>query len=786
MTGISAAVVGLLVAAAPEGVLTRAPELLASVPAEYPPDAASAGITGVVTLAIVIGETGDVLQATVVDPGPHPGFAPAALHAVVQYRFRPAELDGVPVAVEIAYRYEFTLSKAETAEAPPAPAAPPAVAAEAAPPAPPEPEGSASYEAVVRGSRASREIAVHEVAAAQIRTVPGTQGDTLRVIQNLPGVARSPFGIGLLVVRGSDPNDSAVTLDGIPVPMLFHFGGLTSVVSSDVIESLEFYPGNFGARFGRALGGAVELRTRDPRRKAGGLAQLDVFDGRVQLEGGVGPGAGYVAVRRSWVDAVLAVALPRVAPDTANELRVAPRYYDYQAKTSQPLLGGVASVVAYGADDAMTYVEESERSGRPTFGLRTLFHRAAARWRGRTGPLAHDLTIAVGRDSFDVIQSDDFGVLTEIRALSVRDAVGWRVSDRLALELGVDTLLRRYAYEVYAPPLAAPGAFGSPVADVPLTVGERAAGTWFSPGAYFEADWRVLAPLRIVAGLRADADTRLSAPRAWLDPRLSIFYDVREGTTLLAAAGLYGAAPAPEETTRSFGSAELGPQRSLHLAAGVRQALPWDLGLELTGFYKSMWDLVVPTRATDEDGRLLHLSNGGLGESYGVEVLARRELTRRLHGWLAYTLSRATRRDDPTMPGFPAWHPFIFDQTHVLTAVLSLRLGHGWLLGTRVRAVSGNPYTPNEGAVLDAGSGRYRCLPGPTPYGARMPGFFQADARVDKRFSFRRWSLSLYLDAQNVTNRANAEYWFSNYDCSEQVPIPSVPFLPTFGLRGEW
>jgi hypothetical protein len=57
---------------------------------------------------------------------------------------------------------------------------------------------------------------------------------------------------------------------------------------------------------------------------------------------------------------------------------------------------------------------------------------------------------------------------------------------------------------------------------------------------------------------------------------------------------------------------------------------------------------------------------------------------------------------------------------------------------------------------------------------------------VDKRFSFRRWSLSMYLDAQNVTNRANAEYWFPSYDCSDQVPIPSVPFLPTFGLRGEW
>ncbi|HYG66196.1 MAG TPA: TonB family protein, partial [Anaeromyxobacteraceae bacterium] len=365
------------------GVLTRAPELVRFVPAEYPPDAASAGISGSVTLAIVVDEHGEVVQASVVDPGPHPAFAPAALHAVAQFRFLPAEIDGVPAAVEIEYRYEFALAVAETAAPPPGPEPSPS-------PPPPAPAVSSSYDAVVRGERAPGEPTLRPLTAERIRTVAGTQGDTLKVVQNLPGVARSPFGVGLLVVRGSDPNDTAVTLDGIPVPLLFHFGGLTSVVSSDVIEALEFQPGNFGARHGRAIGGAVELRTRDPRREAGGLAQLDVFDGRAQLEGGVGRGAGYLAVRRSWVDAVLAVALPRVAPDAANELRVAPRYYDYQAKVSHPLLGGIASVVAYGADDAMEFVDEDERSDRPTFGLRTLFHRLALRWRGDTGPIAHD------------------------------------------------------------------------------------------------------------------------------------------------------------------------------------------------------------------------------------------------------------------------------------------------------------------------------------------------------------------------------------------------------------
>jgi TonB family protein len=85
----------------PAGTLTRAPELNEPVPAEYPPEAKAAGVEGTVVLSIVIDAEGEVTQAVVTDPGPHPSFAAAALHAVQQFRFRPAEIDGKPAAVEI-------------------------------------------------------------------------------------------------------------------------------------------------------------------------------------------------------------------------------------------------------------------------------------------------------------------------------------------------------------------------------------------------------------------------------------------------------------------------------------------------------------------------------------------------------------------------------------------------------------------------------------------------------------------------------------------------------------
>jgi TonB family protein len=792
-------------------------------------------------MAVVIGPDGAVTGLRVVDPGPHPAFAPAAEAAVRQFRFRPAEIDGKPAPVEIEYRYDFVLER----KAPVAPTEAPillrgrviergtrapvpgadieagGVTAEAGPDgsfalrglAPGEVEVRVvspehepitvketiatdkvveveyrlrrrhydPYEAVVRGERPRREISVRTVDVEEVRTVPGTQGDVIKVIQNLPGVARSPFGIGLLVVRGSDPGDTEVFLDGIPIPLVFHFGGITSVISSDMIEALDFYPGNFGTRFGRATGGAVEIRSREPRDAFHGLAQVDIYDGRAQLEGPLLGGDLAVSVRRSWVDAVLRAALPS---DTTDSLRIAPRYYDYQAKYSRPLAGGTLSLLAFGSDDKLEFVEESDQPGRPNFFLGTLFHRGAARWRANFGPVQSDAVLYGGRDSFDILQGSSFGVLSEVWSLGLRETARWPVSSALTLEAGVDAVARRLEYSLYSADAGSPGQVESGGGAAETVLEEKSTGGWFSPGAWVEAEWRPVPRLRLVGGLRLDSDSRLRTARAWLDPRLSAFWEPVDGTTLTAAAGLFGKPPEPGEMTALFGNLDLVASRAAHYAVGVRQALPWESSAEATLFYKSLWRLVTPTNAV-EGTEPLRLSNEGRGESIGAEFLLRKELARGLFGWVSYTWSRALRLDDPTIAGYPDWHLFGLDQTHNLTVVLSYRLPGDWIVGTRVRAVSGNPYTPYVGHVLQE-SGRYQCIASPDVLSARVGPFFQADARLDKRWVYDDWMLALYVDVQNATNRSNAEFRVPSYDCTSQVEIPGLPIFPSIGLRGEW
>src|SRR5690606_5111385 len=141
-------------------------------------------------------------------------------------------------------------------------------------------------------------------------------------------------GAGAIIVRGGEAHDTRAYVDGQYVPLIFHFGALSSVYASELIQEVEFEAGNFGARYAPATGGRVELVTRDPVAELPLVADADVYDGSGLMETRVSDDlAGALAARRSYVDAVLNAATQLVP--TAFEgmgFSVAPRFWDYQAK----------------------------------------------------------------------------------------------------------------------------------------------------------------------------------------------------------------------------------------------------------------------------------------------------------------------------------------------------------------------------------------------------------------------------------------------------------------------
>ena len=208
------------------------------------------------------------------------------------------------------------------------------------------------------------------------------------------------------------------------------------------------------------------------------------------------------------------------------------------------------------------------------------------------------------------------------------------------------------------------------------------------------------------------------------------------------------------------------------------------LTVDLTGFYKDLRRLVSRTEdIAERDGmpRPLIYDNGGKGRVYGLELVARHEFANNFTGWFAYTLSRALRTDS----GKSDERLFDFDQTHILTAVGSYSLPRNWQVGGRFRLVSGNPRTPVVGSVFNASFDRYDPVYGEVNT-ARNGTFHQLDLRVDKRWIYQSWMLSLYLDIQNVYNRANPEGLTYNPDFSASRRQQGLPILTILGIRAEF
>jgi len=767
------------------------PKLVETVEPTYPEAKRASGEAASVSLTLTIDRKGEVTDVTVAESAGSE-FDEAAITAARGLRFEPAQKNGEAVPAKIRYVFDFKL--APPSEPPAAAAAATAAVPAAATPAPaaatPTAAAAAEDDALdleVQGEKPPREPTKHAIAAEEISRIPGTNGDAIRAIGNMPGVARPPGGEGMLIVRGSSPNDTQVFVDGTNIPMIYHFGGLSSVIPTEMLEKLDFYPGNFGPQYGRAMGGVVDVGVRSPRKDhLGGLLQFDLVDGRMLVEGPVSKSTRFMlAGRRSWLDAWLGPVLK----DSGVGVTKAPVYYDYQAMVEHDFTRETTlRLFAFGADDRFKLTLNSPESEDPAIGgdakQSSSFGRLQARVETRpSSTIRISSQVSAGREGQHVTVGT-LGFDFKLDSIGARSDVRMQLAPWITAVAGIDIEYLSYDVTWKAPPAN----FDSTQSTGPLfgrpTVELKGKGDVFRPAAYTMLELTPVSGLKLFPGVRADYN---SDTKGWtVDPRIGVRYDIHAGfprTTLKGGVGLYHQPPQPYQSIEPFGTKGVGSPTAMHYSAGVEQEISHPLELSVEGFYKDLNDLVVPVAAASSTQNGQSYQNNGSGRAYGSEFLLRYKPQGqgRFFGWVSYTLSRSERRDAAS----DAMYTFDYDQTHILTALGSYKLGRGWQAGLRFRYISGTPYTPEIGGVMDYDAGTYAPVSSNDRNSARTGAFHQLDFRVDKTWTFSAWKLSAYLDVQNTYLHENPEGVSYNYNYSKSSNLTGIPFLPIIGLRGE-
>jgi TonB family protein len=658
------------------------------------------------------------------------------------------------------------------------------------PPSPPDVElGGPVAEVTVRGTRPPREVTKRTLEQRELNRIPGTNGDALRAIQNLPGIARAPGLAGLLIVRGAAPQETGTYVDGTYVPLIYHFGGLSSVIPTEMLDHIDFYPGNFSAYFGRHTGGVIDVAVKDPsvrkepksispaaRAGVRAVFQADLIDARTVIQGPVGKSGWNFALagRRSYVDVWLKPTLEALG----SGVTTAPVYYDYQAILQRDWDNKKHNfrLFFFGSDDRLEILIRQVAGSAPGLtgglGLATAFWRLQGRYIGK---LSDDtevrLLAAVGKDAVEFTVGDNF-FFVDSYPVSGRAEIAQKVASGVRNNLGLDVLLQPYEVNLRVPPIPRPGEpppgpFGS---QPPLIF--KGTDELYRPALYDEVELTPFRGTRIVPGVRLDY-TREN--RSWdLQPRVNARQDLTKEfprTTIKGGVGRFANPPAPQETNPVFGVPGTRSIIANHYGFGAEQEITRQLDVSSEAFYRQYDGVIVQGEG-----------NVGEGRAYGLETLIRYKPDSRFFGFLAYTLSRSVRRDGPGEPE----RLFNFDQTHILTAIGSYRLGGGWEIGARFRLVSGNMRTPLTYGFYDANVGAYIPAQSYPPYSTRNPMFHQLDIRLDKTWWLAEGiKMSAYLDVYNAYNQGNVEGVSYNYNATRSTYATGVPIVPSIGMRLE-
>lgn len=655
------------------------------------------------------------------------------------------------------------------------------------------------FEIVIYGKAEEKEVSRRQLTIQEIRKIPGLGGDAVKVVQAMPGVARPAFMSGAVVVRGAPTWDSKFYLDGISIPVLYHYGGLKSTYNSDALEGVDFLPGGFGTRYGGGIAGVIEMRGKEATKERWhGNLDLSTLDGSFFVEGPINKKISILAsARRSFIGDI-AELITKKFPDYFA-FTMSTFYWDYVFRTDISLSkNNHVFLTFFGTRDSLAVVAPDVNGGsdeisdaKNKLGMNITSHLAMAGWDWKisnrlTNNAVYSLaTLYSSQSPFGFARAVNDGIQH-----SIREQLSFEINPKLKLTGGLDL-----NYAIVDVDLA--------ISDGYEKIDRSKIKDWLfgQTAAYLNLEWKPDDKWLFIPGIRYDYYSELKhdgtiIPELWNyngfnndrgisgDPslRLSTKYKINDIHTVKAAIGNYNQTPQPlgQAIHPSWGNPLLSSTKAVHYVLGHEWKITDVINSDIQFYFNNQWD--IPELGSDEDlvnnGQAQNLFlNKGRGRMYGLEIMLRHLQTEKFFGWVAYTLSRTERFNRKVND----WQLYDQDETHHLQVLGSWHLKKQWDLGFRLRFVSGKPTTPIIGRTFNEEWQYFQAEYPEQENTDRFDPFVQLDFRVDKKIIKNRWIYSFYVDLQNISyflyKSPELVYYSWNYKDKETFSM-----FPMFGI----
>ena len=619
-------------------------------------------------------------------------------------------------------------------------------------------------------------VSMQTLTIQEIERSPGSNRDISRVIQSLPGVASTPAFRNDIIIRGGGPSENRFYLDGIEIPYINHFstqgasGGPTGIINTDFIRDVELYSGSFPASRGNALSSIMDLKQIDGKRdKFGGRFSIGSSDVALTLNGPITKNSSLIfSVRRSYLQLLF----------TALKLPFLPTYNDYQIKYKINLKNrDQLTFISIGAldnsalntgiknpTDYQTYllgnlpvINQWSYAIGATY--RHFREKGYGTWVVSRNMLNNEQTKYLNNEEVPdslILSYKSREIENKVRYENVTDLGKWKIQYGAGLEYA------KYTNKTYQKIF---------VRDTLQVLDYSSMIELFKWNIYGQVTRPFFNDkLTLSLGIRMDANNysdRMNNLLNQFSPRFSSSWSFTKNWFLNFNVGRYYQLPA--YTTLGFrnnrgtlvnDSLGLKYISADHIVLGVEFLPRQNSKISLEGFYKfyrnypfSLLDSVAIASKGSGYGAFGDeaVTSAAKGRAYGFELYYRDADLFRFNIVASYTFVRSefTNYAGEYIPS--AW-----DNRHLISLQVGRKFKYHWELGLKWRFVGGAPYTPydeNKSSLVSAWDAQGK---GYLNYDAfntlRLRSFNQLDIRIDKGFYFKKWSLMVYLDVQNVFN----------------------------------
>ena len=645
----------------------------------------------------------------------------------------------------------------------------------------------------------------HTFSGRAIRSAMGSGGDPIRVLNSLPSVGLLNDFVGILSVRGGGPEDNLYYFDRLPLGYPYHLQGLVSTVNAEVIESIEVYPGGYGAEFGSDSQAVIDIHSRTKTDTPfAGTVNFNPVYGQAFFEGNVGErGYWYAFGRRSYMEPLFEL-LPRLLEIESDSVTEVPRFWSYQTKAVYQLSSIHKLVInAIAADDSAQFnftdeVSENDLQG-PLSSDNPFDSQGIHLYSEKENQFSSvvSLTRSFSRTELSFGEGYFYRNTESVYALR-GDLEYWAKFPKTLLESGF--VLSRLPSTLISDG-ARPPEEGDPDYNFRLkqdgekiftstpTISHRLEG-------YLQATQQLpafrYADLYATVGMRTSYFTLINVfsfqPRGLLGVTLgpeSANGDVLSlfPIDLRFMYGTYIQNPQPYQVVLGKENPEIAPSLARHyvitLAKELKPQKPLvsQMRVEVASYYKNLRDMITYNESESR------YQNQRTGYVRGLEISLEHEIGNTFRSWLSYAYTISKRQDSPR----DKERFYMYSTPHVLGIGLNYLLG-SWEFGANWQYKSGVLYSPilDREPYINPFTKNETWLP---IYGD--PERTTAYHRLDLRFHFtifqiENWKGGFTLELWNAYNRTNVLQVRYNPNFTKEIPIAQLPIVPFFAATLEF